>query len=79
MAGSVIQVSGIVLFEDVLKAGTLILNIGSVTSFCTTPGVNLAPHLRSHRNLGVQCGVQEDLHQSNIGRPNGHAEFQAAP
>ena len=58
MAGSVIQASGMVLFEDALKAGTLVEDLWSNASIRTTPVVNLAPHVRSHPNLGVQCGVE---------------------
>ena len=43
MAGSVIQASGMVLFEDALKAGTLVEDIWSDASIRTTPVVNLAP------------------------------------
>ena len=58
MAGSVIQASGMVLFEDGLKPGTLVVDIWSAASVRTTPVVNLAPHVRSHPDLGVQCGVE---------------------
>ena len=58
VAGSVIQASGMVLFEDGLKPGTLVVDIWSATSVRTTPVVNLAPHVRSHPDLGVQCGVE---------------------
>ena len=58
MAGSVIQASGMVLFEDGLEAGTLGMDIMSAPSVRTTPVVNLAPHVRSHPDLGVQCGVE---------------------
>ena len=47
VAGSVIQASGMVLFEDALKAGTIVTNIRTAASICTTPLVNLAPHSRS--------------------------------
>ena len=57
MAGSVIQASGMVLFEDGLKPGTLVVDIWSAASVRTTPVVNLA-HVRSHPDLGVQCGVE---------------------
>ena len=46
------------MFEDVLKTGTLVVDIWSATSVRTTPVVNLAPHVRSHPELGVQCGVE---------------------
>ena len=58
VAGSVIQASGMVLFEDGLKPGTLVVDIWSAASVRTTPVVNLAPHVRSHPDLGVQCGVE---------------------
>ena len=58
VAGSVIQASGMVLFEDGLKPGTLVVDIWSAASVRTTPVVNLAPHGRSHPDLGVQCGVE---------------------
>ena len=79
VAGSVIQASGMVLFEDALKAGTLVEDLWSNANVRTTPVVDLAPQVGSHPDLGVWCGVQEDLLQSNIGGPNGHAEFQATP
>jgi len=79
LAGSVIQASGMVLFEDALKAGTLVEDLWSNASVRTTPVVDLASQVGSHPDLGAWCGVQEDLFQSNIGRPNGHAEFQATP
>ena len=47
MAGSVIQASGMVLFEDALKAGTLVVDTVSAASFCATPVVNLEPHVTS--------------------------------
>ena len=50
---SVIQAFGMVLFEDGLKPGTLAVDIWSAASVCTTPVVNLAPHVRSHANLGA--------------------------
>ena len=53
MAGSVIQASGMVLFEDALKARTLAVDILSATSVCATPVLSLEPHLRSHPELGV--------------------------
>ena len=56
MAGSVIQASGMVLFEDALKAETLVVDILSAPSICTTPVVNLEPHMRGHTNLGVSVG-----------------------
>ena len=43
MAGSVIQASGIVLFEDALEAGTLVADIWLAASVRTTPVVDLAP------------------------------------
>ena len=58
VAGSVIQASGMVLFEDGLKPGTLVVDIWSAASVRTTPVVNLAPHVRSHPDMGVQCGVE---------------------
>ena len=58
VAGSVIQAYGMVLFEDGLKPGTLVVDIWSAASVRTTPVVNLAPHVRSHPDLGVQCGVE---------------------
>ena len=58
VAGSVIQASGMVLFEDGLKPGTLVVDIWSAASVRTTPVVNLVPNVRSHTNLGVQCGVE---------------------
>ena len=79
VAWSVIQVSGMVLFEDTLKAGTLMVGIMPAASVWNTTVINLRPHGRSHFDLGVWCGVQEDLILSIIGRPNGHVEFQAAP
>ena len=79
VAGSVIQASGMVLFEDALKAGTLVEDLWSNASVRTTPVVDLAPQVGSHPDLGAWCGVQEDLFQSNIGGPNGHAEFRATP
>ena len=56
MAGSIIQASGMVLFEDVLKTGALIVDIWSAASVRTTPVVNLAPHARSHPDPGVGVG-----------------------
>ena len=56
MAGSVIQASGMVLFEDALKAGTIVVDIWSAASVRTTPVVNLEPHVRSHSDLGVSVG-----------------------
>ena len=53
MAGSVIQASGMVLFEDGLEARALGVDIMSAPSIRTTPVVNLASHVRSHPNLGV--------------------------
>ena len=53
VAGSVIQASGMVLFEDGLEAGALGVDIMSAPSVCTTPVVNLEPHVRSHPDLGV--------------------------
>ena len=53
VAGSVIQASGMVLFEDGLEAGTLGMDIMSAPSVRTTPVVTLAPHVRSHPDLGV--------------------------
>ena len=53
VAGSVIQASGIVLFEDALKAGILVVDLMSAASVCTTSVVNLEPHVRSHPDLGV--------------------------
>ena len=53
MAGSVIQASGMVLFEDALKAGTIVVDILSATSVCTSPVVNLESHLRCHPDPGV--------------------------
>ena len=79
VAGSVIQASGMVLFEDALKAGTLVEDLWSNASVRTTPVVDLAPQVGSHPDLGAWCGVREDLFQSNIGGPNGHAEFRATP
>ena len=61
MAGSVIQASGMVLFEDALEAGTLGVDIWSAPSVRTTPVVTLAPHVRSHPDLGLQCGVEMAL------------------
>ena len=58
VAGSVIQASGMVLFEDGLDAGTLGVDIWSAPSIRTTPVVNLAPHVRNHPDLGVYCGVE---------------------
>ena len=49
----VIQASGMVLFEDALKAGTLVVDILFATNVCTTSAVNLEPHVRSHPDLGV--------------------------
>ena len=43
VAGSVIQASGMVLFEDALEAGTLGVDILSAPSVRTTPVVKLAP------------------------------------
>ena len=43
VAGSVIQASGMVLFEDALEAGTLGVDIWSAPSVRTTPVVKLAP------------------------------------
>ena len=62
-----------VLFEDALKAGTLVEDLWSNASVRTTPVVDLAPQVGSHPDLGAWCGVREDLFQSNIGGPNGHA------
>ena len=56
VAGSVIQASGMVLFEDGLEAGALGVDIMSAPSVCTTPVVNLEPHVRSHSDLGVSVG-----------------------
>ena len=53
MAGSVIQASGMVLFEDGLEAGALGVDIMSAPSVRTTPVVNWASHERSHSDLGV--------------------------
>ena len=53
MAGSVIQASEMVLFEDALEAGTLGVDIWSTPSVRTTPVVTLAPHVRSHPDLGL--------------------------
>ena len=39
----VIQASGMVLFEDALKAGTLVEDLWSNASVRTTPVVDLAP------------------------------------
>ena len=67
----IIQATGMVLFEDVLKTGNIVVDIWSASSVCTTPVVNLAPHARSHSNLG-RGGI-------NISRSNGHNEFRAIP
>ena len=56
VAGSVIQASGMVLFEDGLEAGALGVDIMSAPSVRTTPVVNLEPHVRSHSDLGVSVG-----------------------
>ena len=61
MAGSVIQASGMVLFEDGLEAGALGVDIMSAPSIRTTPVVNLASQVRSHSDLGVECGVEMAL------------------
>ena len=61
MAGSVIQASGMVLFEEALMAGTLVMDILSAASICTILVVNLEPHVRSHPDLGVQVGVEMAL------------------
>ena len=53
VAGSVIQASGMVLFEDGLEDGTQGVDIMSAPRICTTPVVNLASHVRSHPNLGL--------------------------
>ena len=45
-----------VLFEDGLEAGALGVDIMSAPSVCTTPVVNLEPHVRSHSDLGVSVG-----------------------
>ena len=50
--GSVIQASGMVLFEDALKAGTLVEDLWSNASVRTTPVVDLAPQVGSHPDLG---------------------------
>ena len=73
------QPSGMVLFEDALKTGTLVEDLWSNASVRTIPVVDLAPQVGSHPNLGAWCGVRKDLFQSNIGGPNGHAEFRATP
>ena len=41
-----------------LEARNPSLDIWSAASVRTTPVVNLAPHVRSHPDLGVQCGVE---------------------
>ena len=51
--GSVIQASEMALFEDALKAGTLVMDILSIGSVCTNPVVNLEPHVRRHPHLGA--------------------------
>ena len=61
VAGSVIQASGMVLFEDALKAGTLVVDLRSAASVRTTPLVNLAPHARSHPDPGAGCGGPNGL------------------
>ena len=53
VAGSVIQASGMVLFEDGLEAGALGVDIMSAPRVHITPVVNLASHVRSHSDLGV--------------------------
>ena len=55
------KASGMVLFEDGLEAGALGVDIMSAPSVRTTPVVNLEPHVRSHPDLGVQCGVEMAL------------------
>ena len=61
MAGSVIEASEMVLFEDALKAGTLVEDLWSNASVRTTPVIDLAAQVGSHPGLGGWCGVQEDL------------------
>ena len=56
MAGSVIQASGMVLFEDGLEAGTLGMDIMSAPSVRTTPVVPLARCVRSYPDLGCSVG-----------------------
>ena len=56
---SVIQASGMVLFEDVLKAGTLVVDILPDTSIYATPMVYFAPHAWCHPNPEVLCRVQD--------------------
>ena len=56
VAGSVIQASGMVLYEDALKAGTLMVDILSTVCVCIAPVFNLEPHVRSHSKLGVSVG-----------------------
>ena len=54
VAGSVIQASGMVVFEDVLRTIAWWSDIQSVTSVCTSPGVNLAP-LRGELWTSLLC------------------------
>ena len=54
VAGSVIQASGMVVFEDVLRTVAWWPDIQSVTSVCTSPGVNLAP-LRGELWTSLLC------------------------
>ena len=52
MAGSVIQASGMVIFEDVLMADTAAADTWLACSIHTNPVVNLAVHASSHLTLG---------------------------